>query len=451
MTEVSGFPYFEVRFNEDGDIEVPAQTDELKKHVRTGTTSVELIVLAHGWNNSMEEARQLYHGLLSEMRAELTAARIAGTPSDFVVLAVLWPSKKFADTGIVAGPAAGLANAISDAVLIEQINKLQEATATPGARVKLDAAKALVPDLEDSPKAQAKFADLIRSVLPNPQKEVTEEDTSQSFFGLEGRDLMDRLAKPIPLDVARRQRGEAGAHTDQLGEQGGAAGLGDFFAGVRSAARNLLNYSTYFLMKERAGTVGDGVNALLRQLHDIRTDLKIHLVGHSFGARLVTTAVRGSDAGTGLTVHSMVLLQAAFSHNAFAVNFDEEEEGRMGAFRRVVADKLVRGPAVVSYTVNDRAVGLAYPIASSIAGDDAAGLGDQDSRFGGLGRNGALHTPEAAAGSLLAVQDKYNFEGGKIYNLQADGFIRHHGDIVHPEVAHAIVSAIAGARDLASP
>jgi hypothetical protein len=66
-------------------------------------------------------------------------------------------------------------------------------------------------------------------------------------------------------------------------------------------------------------------------------------------------------------------------------------------------------------------VGLAYPIASSITGDDAAGLGDKDSRFGGLCRNGAQHTPEAAARSLLAVRDKYDFEGGRIKVSIRDG------------------------------
>ncbi|MDB5770678.1 MAG: hypothetical protein JWM42_1052 [Burkholderia sp.] len=446
MTEVSGFSYFEVQFNERGDIEIPAQVDALKNHIRQAKPATELIVLAHGWNNNMEEARRLYRGLLSLVRAELTAARIAGTPADFGVLAVLWPSKKFADPEIVSGPSAGLAGAISDAGLIEQIKNLQEATASPDAEVKLDMARALVTDLEDSPKAQTSFADIIRSVLPTPQNEVTEEDTSPAFFALDGRDLMDRLAKPIPVDGAPREGSEPEAHTEGLDEQGRATGLGDFFTGIKSAARNLLNYSTYYLMKERAGTVGDGVNALLRQIRDVRADLKIHLVGHSFGARLVTTAARGSDVGTGLTVHSVVLLQAAFSHNAFAVNFDEEEEGRTGAFRRVVAEKLVRGPALITHTVNDKAVGLAYPIASSIAGDDAADLGDEHSRFGGLGRNGAQHTPEAAPRSLLAVEASYDFEGGKIYNLQADKVIADHGDIVHPEVAHAMVSAIAAAR-----
>lgn len=445
MTEVSGFPYFEVQFNERGEVVVPAQADALKTYLST-SPGAEVIVLAHGWNNDAEDARRLYRGLLGELRAELAAARVAGSPTDFSILAVLWPSKKFADTEIVAGPAAGLDDAISDAALIEQIDKLEDVTTSPHSRAKLAHAKALVPDLEDSPKAQAKFADLIRSVLPNPQNEVTEEDTSQKFFVLDGSDLMVRLAKPIPVEVAPGRGPKPGADTEGLGELGGASGLGEFFSGVRSAARNLLNYSTYYLMKERAGTVGAGLNALLRQIRDSHTGLKIHLVGHSFGARLVTTAVRGSDAGTALTVHSIALLQAAFSHNAFAVDFDEEKDGRTGAFRRVVADKLVRGPALVSYTVNDTAVGLAYPIASSIVGDDAAGLGDKNSRFGGLGRNGAQHTPEAAAATLLAVQDEYSLEGGTIYNLQADNIIRQHGDIVHPEVAHAIISAIAAAR-----
>lgn len=443
MTDVAGFPYFEVQFDEHGETQVPAQTNALKKHLLMQPPPADLIVLAHGWNNDMDEARRLYRGLLKEVGAELAAARIMGTPADFAVLAVLWPSKKFADAEIVTGPAAGLTDAISDAALIEQIDNLQEATAAPDARVKLNTAKALVPELEDSPKAQAKFADLIRSVLPTPEEEVAEEDTAQTFFNLDGTDLMDRLAKPVPLDITFHEAAEPEADMGR-GGLGGAAGFGDFFAGIKSAARNLLNYSTYYLMKERAGTVGNGVNALLRQIRDVRTDLNIHLVGHSFGARLVTAASRGSGAGTGVKVHSIVLLQAAFSHNAFAVNLDEK--ARTGAFRLVVADKLVRGPVLISHTINDKAVGLAYPIASSIAGDDAARLGDENSRFGGLGRNGAQHTPEAAAGSLLAVRDKYDFAGGKIYNLHADKIIADHGDIIHPEIAHAIVSAIAAAR-----
>ena len=91
-------------------------------------------------------------------------------------------------------------------------------------------------------------------------------------------------------------------------------------------------------------------------------------------------------------------MQAAFSHNGFARHFDGERDG---FFREVVAQGKVAGPILITHTKNDRAVGIAYPIASRIARQDASDLGDEDDIFGGIGRNGALHTPEAVAGELL--------------------------------------------------
>ena len=76
---------------------------------------------------------------------------------------------------------------------------------------------------------------------------------------------------------------------------GGAAGIGDFFSGIKAAARRILNYATYYQMKERAGTVGaGGLNPLLRELRAAAPELRIHLVGHSFGGRLVDR--RGAGA-----------------------------------------------------------------------------------------------------------------------------------------------------------
>ena len=77
----------------------------------------------------------------------------------------------------------------------------------------------------------------------------------------------------------------------------------------------------------------------------------------------------------------------------------------------------------MTHSRNDRAVGVAYPLASRIAGQDAAGLGDENDQFGGLGRNGAQHTPERVVGTLQPVGSSYTFEPGKIYNLNADAII----------------------------
>ena len=59
----------------------------------------------------------------------------------------------------------------------------------------------------------------------------------------------------------------------------------------------------------------------------------------------------------------------------------------------------------MTHTHNDKAVGIAYPLASRFSGDQAAALGDKNDKFGGLGRNGAqkMETGETIDGVLLDV------------------------------------------------
>jgi hypothetical protein len=137
----------------------------------------------------------------------------------------------------------------------------------------------------------------------------------------------------------------------------------------------------------------------------------------------------------------MSLLQAAFSHNGFATKFDGTRDG---FFRKVVTGRKVKGPIIITHTHNDQAVGLAYPIASKLSGADASAIGDENDRFGGLGRNGALvkFTPEAKAGQLLVSSSSYSFSSGKLFNLEASSFIGDHSDITGKEVANAVLGAV---------
>ncbi len=90
------------------------------------------------------------------------------------------------------------------------------------------------------------------------------------------------------------------------GGGGAAAGLGDFFSGVKAGALRLLNFATYNVMKDRAGKMGrDTVNPLLQRIQAaVPQGLKFHLVGHSFGGRLVTATVDGPNA---LRVQTLLL------------------------------------------------------------------------------------------------------------------------------------------------
>jgi pimeloyl-ACP methyl ester carboxylesterase len=205
-----------------------------------------------------------------------------------------------------------------------------------------------------------------------------------------------------------------------------------------------LNFVTYYQMKERAGTVGEnGANEVLRRLRQRAPDLRLHLIGHSFGGRLVTAATAGPADKPAVGVASLTLLQAAFSHNGFGQRFDGSHDG---TYRRMVDQGMVSGPVLISHTVNDRAVGLAYPIASQIAGQAAAALGDKNDKFGGMGRNGAQKTPEAVDGTLLRASETYAFGAGKIHNLQSDAFISHHGDVTGAEVVHAFLTGVAATQ-----
>jgi pimeloyl-ACP methyl ester carboxylesterase len=196
-------------------------------------------------------------------------------------------------------------------------------------------------------------------------------------------------------------------------------------------------------MKERAGVTGStGVNQILSLIRAQNPKIKLHLIGHSFGGRLVTSAIAGSKDQPPVKVDTLTLLQAAFSHYGFSVSYDGSNDG---FFRKVVAGEFVAGPTLITCTENDLAVGKAYPLASLLAGQIAADLGDKNDKYGGIGRNGAQKTPEASDGTLLKVGGAYKFQAGKLYNLNADAVIKGHSDICHDEIAYALFKAIAAA------
>jgi hypothetical protein len=440
MANDPGFPCIEVQFDKAGAVFSPAdpapQAAELV--ARNGLT--DLFVFSHGWNNDMADARALYTKFFRQARAVLDAGAVPGLAGRaFGILAVLWPSKKFAEADLIPSGAAGVGAAVGDAAVTQHLEELKGVFDAPGADAALDAAKALVPRLENSPAAQEQFVTLIRSALPASAGDA--EDASDRFFALPGKEVLKRLERPVLPSGPRPASGGGAAGLGQ-GPAGGAVNfVGDLFTGMKAGAERLLNFATYYQMKERAGLIGRvGLNPLLQAIRARHPGLKLHLIGHSFGGRLVTAAALGSNGRPPLGPQTMTLLQAAFSHNGFASRFDGAHDG---FFRRVVADRRVAGPILITYSIHDRAVGLAYPLASRLAGQNAAGLGDAGDPFGGIGRNGAQKTPEAEFDTLLAPGGRYAFAPGKLYNLKADTFIADHGDISGEAVVFALLTSVA--------
>jgi pimeloyl-ACP methyl ester carboxylesterase len=439
----------DIEFTRDG---LPFRQSEVDGLVNGLGGVTDLLVVAHGWNNDIADARKLYNELLGNIDKLLDARAESGAPTmlskltdrTYAVCQVFWPSKKFTDEELIPGGGAASATTANTKSLQRVLKALKQdpkrlgGKDAPLARAKqLDRALAAVPRLAKDAKARRIFVEAIRAALkPLASKEI--DDGSAEFFKIDPEKLFKSLSEPVVAPVARAP---GGATAVGRGDDGGAAGLKDLADGVIGAARRIANFATYYQMKERAGRVGsNGLAAVLRTCRKKAPHVRLHLVGHSFGGRLVTAAADGLPANTPAV--TVTLLQAAFSHNALSGDFGK---GKAGFYRKVLSDRRVSGPILITHTKNDNAVGIAYPLASRIAQQVAAALGDENDPYGGMGRNGAQHTAEAAghAVTLGPVGEEYSFAPGSVYNLRADQFISGHSDVRNGSVAYAVLSCTA--------
>src|SRR4051812_26669152 len=104
MKELSGFPYFEIQFTKEGKVFDQNEVDALYDALNKNDIS-DLLLISHGWNNDLDDARQLYKNLVFTIAQENASSASKHT---FAVAAILWPSKKFAEKDLIAGGAAGI-------------------------------------------------------------------------------------------------------------------------------------------------------------------------------------------------------------------------------------------------------------------------------------------------------------------------------------------------------
>jgi hypothetical protein len=442
-TEVKGLPFFPIEFDKKARLVDADQTMALDSFIKTGGVT-DLLVVSHGWNNDKAQAMVLFKNLVSNIAREADGEFDARTVA---VVGVFWPSKKFAEADLIAGGAASFGGDLPADELVTHLKAMRVVAESDDEDAAIDRLIELVPMLEDKKSARTEFGEKVRTLLGTDvahDAEIADEIPS-TFFMMAGDEMIEELGVPRDEEAAAVPAGgiaAVGGLDDSDGDPvGGIAGLGSFFSGVRSGAANALNMITYYKMKARAGTVGrNGLAPVLREVKEEKPAIKIHLVGHSFGGRLVAATALGESGATDpLPVDSMTLLQAAFSHNGLARDWDGTNDGY---FRDVYDGNRISGPTLVTYTANDTANRVAYPLASRLARQVAAAFGDADDKYGAIGANGAQHTPEAVAKSLLSRDSSYDFEAGVVYNLEGSDYIESHGDVAGREIANAIVAAV---------
>lgn len=455
MTQYGPFVAFEIEYDAGGHPVQPQQETDFLSALTQGVGGqdyTDVIVFSHGWNNDIPEAQSLYMDFFQSLNAAAMShpERLQGRR--VLCLGIFWPSKRFDDAQLIPGGAAS-ADLALDAALNAQLDSMKILLgANPQAAGRIEHARAQIPILERSVSAQNDFVQSLVSLLPQPRGPIDEGlDDARAVLSdpsISGSTILSRLSAPVGPVLPPMPGSPSIAMPPIQMASGGAASLGSFIGTVKNAASTLMNLFTYYTMKDRAGIVGvTGLAPTLSRMMASKPEAKrIHLIGHSFGGRVVTAAVNALPAAP-KQITSMNLLQAAYSHNGLAKNWDGTQDD--GAFRSVVANQKVER-IMITHSVHDIAVGLAYPLASRLMNQVAAGLiGGPTDKFGGMGRNGAQHTPESFEDVLQIVTTNYGPapDGQWVRNVNGDGQIPNavitgHGDVRTAVVANAVLQTM---------
>ncbi|MFF9149332.1 serine-threonine protein kinase [Streptomyces sp. NPDC014861] len=413
-------PYREIVFDRDGD--GPAgQAAELVALARRGVT--DLVVFAHGWNNSPSGATRLYSDFFAPFPGLLAPGVEAGYAG------VVWPSMMFTDEPVPDFRALVTTLPEKERTIVRLTELLALARAEEAAFAEFGA---LLRELADVTGEDGAGEGAVGEGAVG--EGVVGQGRSGPGFAGDGPVPDFLLADPVETCAVF-----TGALTGTAPEALLGGGLGGLWRGGREALRQ----AAYHVMKKRAGHVGErGLGPLLAEVARAAPGLRVHLVGHSMGARLVAYGLRGLP-GALRPVRSMTLLQGAFSHYAFAARLPHDP-GRSGALKDM--QLRVRGPVVACHSRHDTALGVLYPLASRAARDSAslleapARLSARDPRWGAIGWDGVHGVPGAARRTLATVlRDGVPASG--CVSVDAADVVRSHSDIRRSELAGVVVSA----------
>ncbi|MFF6778234.1 serine-threonine protein kinase [Streptomyces sp. NPDC012637] len=410
MTVTSVEPYREVDFDKDGD--GPAgQADALASLARRGCT--DLVLFTHGWNNS----RAVASGLFDRFFAPFPG--VTGGATRLGYAGLVWPSMMFSDERVPDYPAL--------------------VAVVPGRAATVARIAELLAEEPADEAAFAEFAGLLRELTGTAGEGLVATEVP-AFLVADPLTVYTMFADAHEAGTAA----EAGVHDAAASAAAGlvaAVGAESLFGGDRvkrlwRGAKEALRQATYFTMKRRAGVVGErGLGPLLGDLARRAPELRVHLVGHSFGARLVSHGLRGLPPGV-RNVKSVTLLQGAFSHYAFADRLPHDQ-GRRGSLGGLQGR--VDGPLVACHSHHDTALRVFYPLASRLARDDESLLGD-DRRWWAVGYDGVQAVPGTAARTLGAVL-RDGLPGSGCVSVDASQVVAEHSDICHEELARVVARA----------
>ncbi|WP_217915890.1 hypothetical protein [Miltoncostaea marina] len=421
-----------LRFDADGRPASPRTTEHF---LGAAAAATDVFLVAHGWNNVFATALDRYRRFAAGYIEQRRRYGLPAPPGYRPVLAgVIWPSTSFvmpweAGPAIAAAPdpEGGDAREAEEMLRLVGTSLDEEGRAELGELV--DGATAL--DDADARRAAA----LVSRALAGEDDDdegpprPAPEDLLASWLLVEG-------------DAAPPGDGE------DFGTVGAGAGAAPVAAGGAALdPRTLLRLGSLWTMKARAGRVGArGVARLVEAILG-GGPARLHLAGHSFGARVVLSAL--ARAAAARPAHCALLLQPAVNRWCFAGALP----GAAGAGGyRPVLDRVAM-PVVTTWSRHDEPLHRFFHLAirsGHVGEPDIAAIGDTD-LYGALGGYGpaGLGDDELARSPARAPTDAYDLSRGRVVavdgSVAIDGApaIGGHGDISGPPTWWALHSLTA--------
>jgi hypothetical protein len=426
-------PLWIVPFDDTGACTGPKTRAEVLGELAEGAYT-DVFLFSHGWNNTYEQAKEKYSRFITGYHELVTSQNLAH-PSPYrpLMVGVLWPSIALLLPWEKAPEiAATLPEGESDKLALEPMVRLAQQS------------------LDDVTRAER-----LRTLAEQPK--VTEEEAVELSTLLaesypEDDELDPAGESPRADDVMRTWRTLADA--DQVNEHEEGEGPDSFrvapedmvavapeAAGVLSALpaahldpRDILRAFTVYKMKDRAGRVGGGgVARLLREMLSVSNDARLHLIGHSYGCRLLLSAICAEPLPR--PARSLLLLEPAVNYLCFARQVPKT--GRPGGFRPALSR--VELPTLSTFSRHDRALHDFFHIAVRRDADlgelKAAALGQVPSLYAALGGwgPGGLDPGEAREVALKSPPDEYSFDEDRcrLYALNGQIGITGHSDVIN--------------------
>jgi hypothetical protein len=437
------FPLYLLSFDKQGLCTSPLTRAALLADAASGGFT-DLHIYSHGWNNVFDEAVRHYTEFFTEYAALRITAGLEARRYRPLVAGLIWPSTALLAPGeeppSLASPSDSRhTTAVGEAPALPELAALAS-DLSPADAACLEALATRFGPLEGADALT--LAQILEQVLCRHTGGDSEGTVSAGDLAM----LLQQWGTSASGNGA-----QPGA---QPGTQSGAPGrlpLAEEPVPTKLEAggvlrfvnpREIIRKATVFLMKDRAGTVGStGVAHLVHEAVAV-DGLRVHLAGHSYGAKVMLAAL--AELPAPLRVTSVLLLQAAVSARCFAPRITEQDV-RPGGYREVLAKTVV--PLHVTFSAQDAALTRFYPLALRRGRDIAeVEAGAPSTLFAALGATGPQNMApgELDVMPLLDCPSFYKPAARQVYVRALDGAqgIHDHGDVRNRYTEWALVNLV---------